>query len=177
MYAQPGSFVAVTIFNPEFILRQGPLQPIRRGSASCGTLHRVGLFMMADGMVSWSDVGQGTQRRKLWENAMGFGLGSRRVAGWTVASMLICAPSWALAQGTADERQACTPDVFRLCGRYIPDADRIANCLQQAGPRLSPACYAVFNPQGSRVRNARTVKRYYEPPRQRARDDDDDDDD
>ncbi len=175
MYAQPGPFVAVTIFIPEFILRQGISKPMRRSSASCGTLPGMGLFMTTDGMVSWSDVGQGTQRRKLWENAMGFGLGSRRVAGWTVASMLICAPSWALAQGTADERQACTPDVFRLCGRYIPDADRIANCLQQAGPRLSPACYAVFYPQGSRPRNARAAKRYYPPPR--VRDDDDDDDD
>lgn len=133
--------------------------------------------MTASGMISWSDIGQGTQRRKIWENAMGFGLGFRRVAGWTVASVLICAPSWALAQGTADERQACTPDVFRLCGRYIPDADRIANCLQQAGPRLSPACYAVFYPPGVRTRNAHAVKRYYEPPRQRARDDDDDDED
>jgi len=89
--------------------------------------------------------------------------------------MLLCAPSWALAQGTADERQACTPDVFRLCGRYIPDADRIANCLQQAGPRLSPACYAVFYPPGARVRNARTVKRYNKPVPRR-RDDNDDDD-
>jgi hypothetical protein len=112
-----------------------------------------------------------------WENAMDFGLlGSRRVAGWITASMLLCAPSVALAeQGTAADREACTPDVFRLCGRYIPNADRIANCLQQAGPRLSPACYAVFYPQGTRPRNARTVKRYYAPPRQR--DDDDDDDD
>ena len=177
MYAQPGPFVAVTIFNPEFILRRGISKPMRRSSASCGTLHRVGLFMTTDGMVSWSDVGQGTQRRKLWENAMGFGLGAGRVAGWTVASMLICAPSWAVAQqGTAADREACTPDVFRLCGRYIPDADRIANCLQQAGPRLSPACYAVFYPQSSRAHDARTAKRYYDPP-SRQRDDDDDDDD
>lgn len=118
----------------------------------------------------------GANIASLWENVMDFGLGSRRVAGWTVASMLLCAPSLALAeQGTADQRQACTSDAFRLCGRYIPDADRIANCLQQAGPRLSPACYAVFYPQGTRTRNARAVKRYYEPPRQR--DDDDDDDD
>ncbi|EKS27664.1 hypothetical protein [Afipia felis] len=107
---------------------------------------------------------------------MDFGLGSRRVAGWMAASMLLCAPSWAFAQGTSDERQACTPDVFRLCGRYIPDADRIANCLQQAGPRLSPACYAVFYPSGTRTRNARAAKRYYDLPPRRSNDDDDDDD-
>ena len=49
-------------------------------------------------------------------------------------------------QGTEQEREACTPDVFRLCGRFIPDEQRITTCLRNAGPRLSPACYAVFNP-------------------------------
>lgn len=112
-----------------------------------------------------------------WENAM-VALESRRVAGWMTVSMLVCAPTWALAQqGTVSEREACTPDAFRLCGHYIPDADRIANCLHDAGPRLSPACYEVFYPQSSqppnaRARNARTVKRQYAPPR---RSDDDDD--
>jgi len=106
---------------------------------------------------------------------MDFGLGSR-VAGWMTASMLLCAPSVAVAQqGTASDREACTPDVFRLCERYIPDADRIANCLHQAGPRLSPACYAVFYPPRSRSRNARTMKRYYAPPPRHGGDDDDDD--
>lgn len=134
--------------------------------------------MTTGSVISCPDVGRGTQRHLLWENVMDFGLGSRRVAGWMTASMLICAPSWALAQGqgTAADREACTPDAFRLCGRYIPNADRIANCLQQAGPRLSPACYAVFYPPGTRARNARVVKRYYEPPSHRSDDDDDDDD-
>jgi hypothetical protein len=113
----------------------------------------------------------------LWENAMDFGLGSRRVAGWITASMLLCAPSLALAeQGTAADREACTPDAFRLCGRYIPNADRIANCLQQAGPRLSPACYAVFYPPGTKARSTRVVKRRYAQPPRRADNDDDDDD-
>jgi hypothetical protein len=35
-------------------------------------------------------------------------------------------------QGSDAERSACTPDVFRLCGQYIPRAN------------LSPACRAVF---------------------------------
>jgi hypothetical protein len=52
----------------------------------------------------------------------------------------------ASAQGTDLERQACTPDVFRLCGAYIPDADRIVACLRANGPRLSRGCYAVFFP-------------------------------
>ncbi|MGK3908189.1 hypothetical protein ABI084_15015, partial [Enterococcus faecium] len=44
------------------------------------------------------------------------------------------------------EREACTPDAMRLCGQFIPDADRIETCLRNSGPRLSPACYAVFYP-------------------------------
>jgi hypothetical protein len=44
---------------------------------------------------------------------------------------------------------------------HIPDSGRIENCLRGAGPQLSPACYAVFNPPG--VRPVRTVRR--QPPR------------
>ena len=60
-------------------------------------------------------------------------------------SLMANAPARA-EQGTEQQREACTPDVFRLCGRYIPDEDRIATCLRNSGPRLSPACYAVFYP-------------------------------
>jgi hypothetical protein len=47
-------------------------------------------------------------------------------------------------QGTADERRACTPDAFRLCGEFIPNADRITACLQEKVRDLSPACRVVF---------------------------------
>jgi len=49
-------------------------------------------------------------------------------------------------EGTADERRACTPDVFRLCGEFIPNADRITACLQEKVRDLSPACRVVFTP-------------------------------
>ena len=49
-------------------------------------------------------------------------------------------------RGTLQQREACTPDVFRLCGAYIPDADRITACLRASGPRLSQPCYDVFFP-------------------------------
>ncbi|HEY0145423.1 MAG: hypothetical protein WDN29_08810 [Methylovirgula sp.] len=42
------------------------------------------------------------------------------------------------------QREACTPDAFRLCGAYIPDSDRVATCMQANVPNLSPACRAVF---------------------------------
>ncbi|MBX9710122.1 MAG: hypothetical protein K2X60_03740 [Xanthobacteraceae bacterium] len=53
----------------------------------------------------------------------------------------------AFAQGTEQEREACTPDVFRLCGSYIPDADRIVACLRGNPDQLSKACYSVLYPQ------------------------------
>jgi hypothetical protein len=52
----------------------------------------------------------------------------------------------AFAQGTQDQRDACTPDAFRLCGAYMPDPGRVEACLRAAGPNLSRPCYAVFFP-------------------------------
>jgi len=49
-------------------------------------------------------------------------------------------------RGTAEQRMACTPDVFRLCGAMIPDADRITECLRQNTALLSGPCRAVFAP-------------------------------
>jgi len=43
------------------------------------------------------------------------------------------------------ERSACTPDVFRLCGQFIPDVDGIVGCLKLQRANLSPACRAVFH--------------------------------
>ena len=66
--------------------------------------------------------------------------------GIAAAALLLLSTGSAGAQGTSREREACTPDVFRLCGAYIPDTDRIAACLRASGPRLSQACYDVFFP-------------------------------
>jgi hypothetical protein len=52
----------------------------------------------------------------------------------------------AFAQGTPEQREACTPDAFRLCGAYMPDPGRVEGCLRASGPRLSQACYDVFYP-------------------------------
>lgn len=46
--------------------------------------------------------------------------------------------------GTADEQQACTPDVFRLCSAQIPSEARIVACLNKNMAKLSPACRAVM---------------------------------
>jgi hypothetical protein len=76
--------------------------------------------------------------------------GSRRMAAAKVflAALFIgaAAPqSTAMEQGTADERRACTPDVFRLCSGFIPDPARITVCLQQKVNDLSPTCRTVMS--------------------------------
>jgi hypothetical protein len=35
------------------------------------------------------------------------------------------------SQGTPEQRLAGTPDVFRLCSAFIPDADEISICLKE----------------------------------------------
>ena len=50
-------------------------------------------------------------------------------------------------RGTLEQQMACTPDVFRLCGAQMPDANRIVACLRQNTPQLSGAV-----PRGVRIR-------------------------
>lgn len=86
-----------------------------------------------------------------------------KVAGLIAFAVLACVQP-AFAQGTEQEREACTPDAMRLCGQFIPDADRIETCLRNSGPRLSPACYAVFYPPAA-ANQARSVpQRSRRPP-------------
>jgi len=47
-------------------------------------------------------------------------------------------------QGTAEERQACEPDVNRLCSEFIPDRSKIIVCLNQKVRQLNPACRNVI---------------------------------
>lgn len=55
-------------------------------------------------------------------------------------AVLLLAPAPALAQGTAEQRAACTPEVLRLCGADIPDVARITGCLRRERARLGAAC-------------------------------------
>ena len=62
-----------------------------------------------------------------------------------LALMLLFAwSSAALALGTGEQRAACTPDVFRLCGAQIPNVDAIVACLKRERANLSADCKAVF---------------------------------
>jgi hypothetical protein len=76
-----------------------------------------------------------------------------RIRSRCVASVLaVFVQSSAMAQGTEREREACTPDVFRLCGAYVPDADRITACLRNSRTQLSRPCYDVFFPHRAEPR-------------------------
>jgi hypothetical protein len=60
-----------------------------------------------------------------------------------VAVTLTAISTAAFAESLA-QREACTPDVFRLCSDYIPDRDSIVQCLTRNTGRLSPGCRSVF---------------------------------
>ncbi len=70
--------------------------------------------------------------------------------------LLLAGTSLAAAYTQADA-SACTPDAFRLCARYIPDAGAIEACLRANRQSLSRACSVVFQPTttGSDARQAK----------------------
>ena len=49
-------------------------------------------------------------------------------------------PLQSLAQGSIEERRACTPDAVRLCREFIPDPGKIAACLTARKAELSDLC-------------------------------------
>src|SRR6202011_2010354 len=67
-------------------------------------------------------------------------------------------------RGTFEQQMACTPDVFRLCGEHIPDANRIVACLRQNTPQLSGACRSVFE-SNARVPEQAAPGRRDDPPK------------
>jgi hypothetical protein len=70
----------------------------------------------------------------------------------------IIAPLPAIAY-TQEDAYACTPDAMRLCLNAIPDASRVAQCLQKNKQQLSPACTIVFNRlRGASADRERPVK-------------------
>jgi len=48
------------------------------------------------------------------------------------------------AQGTHEQRMACTEDAFKFCGAEIPNVPRITECMVKNLNQLSPVCRAQF---------------------------------
>jgi hypothetical protein len=60
-----------------------------------------------------------------------------------VGALAICG-SAAAFDGTMRQRNACGPDVFRLCHNYIPNVGEIVACLRGSEARLSEPCRQVM---------------------------------
>jgi hypothetical protein len=71
----------------------------------------------------------------------------RRAMTLGIGMLLLLATGARAEEGTPAERDACKPDVFRLCRAFIPDPKAITGCLEANRAKLSPACHAVFAPR------------------------------
>ncbi|MBR0901313.1 hypothetical protein [Bradyrhizobium liaoningense] len=76
------------------------------------------------------------------------GVKSRARRASTVGLFLTLFASTAHAQGTPEQRRACTPDVYRLCAGEIPNVRAITACLRRNRASLSESCRSVFDQAG-----------------------------
>jgi len=76
-------------------------------------------------------------------SAISFSLRTVMTVGLLLAS---CGALYAAQdiQETYAQRQACKPDVWRLCSAFIPRRAPITDCLERNFSRLSEPCRAVF---------------------------------
>jgi hypothetical protein len=70
--------------------------------------------------------------------------------------MLVVASVGSAGAYTQQEADACTPDAFRLCAPFIPDAGKVEACLRGNRRQLTAQCAALFGhaPRASRARQA-----------------------
>ncbi len=47
-------------------------------------------------------------------------------------------------RGSQEDQNACEPDVHRLCDQFIPNEEKIVDCLKKQRKQLSPACAKVM---------------------------------
>ena len=73
---------------------------------------------------------------------------SRARCASTVGLFLTLFASTAYAQGTPEQRRACTHDVYRLCAGELPNVGAITACLRRSRISLSEGCRAVFDEAG-----------------------------
>jgi hypothetical protein len=67
------------------------------------------------------------------------------VAAALFVGMLAALPLGAARAESEADREACTPEVHRLCGQYIPDREAIIQCLKHNMKNLVPACRKVMS--------------------------------
>ncbi len=83
------------------------------------------------------------------------------------AGLILGGLTVAAAQGTAEARQACTPDAVRLCSKFIPNAEKVKTCILHKRAQLSEACRVAIS-GGARehrrrvhYRRHRVIHHYY----------------
>ena len=55
-----------------------------------------------------------------------------------------CLPTWALAQGTPQQRAACRPDVVKFCKGKGEDPGVLLTCLEDNKDKISDKCRKVI---------------------------------
>src|SRR5262245_4418822 len=59
---------------------------------------------------------------------------------------------------TAEERQACISDAFRVCWSAIPNRNEVFHCLMDNRSRLNPACRMVMDQYRRQHRITRSTR-------------------
>jgi len=72
----------------------------------------------------------------------------RILVGAAILAGQVGASAPGLAQGTPQQRAACTDDALRLCAAEVPNVSRITSCMKANFSRLSAGCKAVFHYRG-----------------------------
>jgi hypothetical protein len=65
-------------------------------------------------------------------------------AVWATTADAQTGPNGQPNQDMQVEQQSCEADVYKLCGEFIPDTDRIATCLRSRWKDVSHSCRAVM---------------------------------
>jgi hypothetical protein len=65
------------------------------------------------------------------------------LVGTAIAAALLASSAPGFAQGTAEQRAACTGDAFKFCSAHIPNVSAITTCMKANYSKLSAACKAT----------------------------------
>jgi hypothetical protein len=62
--------------------------------------------------------------------------------GTALVATLLAASTPGFAQGTPEQRAACTGDAFKFCSSHIPSVSAVTACMKANYSKLSAACKA-----------------------------------
>ena len=62
--------------------------------------------------------------------------------GTAIVAALLAASTPGFAQGTAQQRAACTGDALKFCSAHIPNVSAVTTCMKANYSKLSNACKA-----------------------------------